>query len=205
MTYLDGPLTAGQVLRKCRRLLILIIVCVAGNFLQVYAQDKTRATPGQTNVTGHSASLQTYTQEGVSVEFSIEPFSSAGGKSNNLVAGTEAIVRFKINDATSKALSSLRPSVWFDRREPGPLTDAKSCREKIQAFLQPSFAKRANLDLNSYFILALNHEPNISVIDPFFGFGGSKLYALIPLLSSGEDCKWKKAWWSSNKKRCACK
>ena len=62
------------------------------------------------------------------------------------------------------------------------------CREKVQAFLQPSFSSRPTLDLNAYFILALNNELNISVIDPLSGFGGSKLYTLIPLKSPGEDC-----------------
>ena len=57
----------------------------------------------------------------------------------------------------------------------------------MQAFLQPSFSSRPTLDLNAYFILALNNEPNISVIDPLSGFGGSKLYTLIPLKSPGED------------------
>jgi YVTN family beta-propeller protein len=33
----------------------------------------------------------------------------------------------------------------------------------------------------------LNNEPNISVIDPLLGFGGSKLYTLVPLKSPGED------------------
>src|SRR5262249_43236635 len=33
----------------------------------------------------------------------------------------------------------------------------------------------------------LNDEANISVIDPLSGFGGSKLYTLIPLKSPGED------------------
>jgi len=197
VSYFDVPLTAGEITQDCvpgrsaafmcRRLLILTIVLVAGNLFQVYAQDKTKATPIQTTVNGSSGSPQSYTQEGVSVEFSIEPISSGRGKIAERLAGTEAIVRFRINDATNKALSNLRPSVWFDRREPGQLTDPRACREKIQSFLQPSFAKRANLDLNAYFIVALNHEPNISVIDPFFGFGGSKLYALIPLPSSGAD------------------
>jgi DNA-binding beta-propeller fold protein YncE len=168
------------------RLLILTIILAGGNLLQVYAQDKPTATPTK-STSGYSDSTQTYTQEGVSVEFSIKPVSSGGENITGLVAGTEAIVRFKINDVTSKALSNLRPTVWFDKREPGQITDAKTCREKVQSFLQPSFARRAELDLNSYFILALNHEPNISVIDPFSGFGGTKLFALIPLLSSGED------------------
>jgi DNA-binding beta-propeller fold protein YncE len=164
---------------------ILIIILVVGNLLQVYAQDKPTANPTK-SASGYSTS-QTFTQEGVSVEFSIKPVSSGGENVTGLVAGTEAIVRFRINDVASKALSNLRPTVWFDKREPGQITDAKTCREKIQSFLQPSFARRAELDLNSYFILALNHEPNISVIDPFSGFGGTKLFALIPLLSSGED------------------
>src|SRR5262249_49941912 len=130
---------------------------------------------------------QTYTEGGVLVDFSIEPVSSETVKAAELMTGTEAIVRFRIHDARNQALSNLHPSVWFNKRESAQLTDARTCREKIQSFLQPSFARRANLDLNSYFILALNNEPNISVIDPFNGFGGSKLYALVPLASSGGD------------------
>src|SRR6185437_6821582 len=125
---------------------------------------------------------QTFTQEGVSVNFSVE---SAKGK---VMAGTEATVQFKIVDTNSgRALSSLRPTAWIDRRAPGQMTDARLCREKIQSFLQPGFNRRPELDLNAYFILTLNREPNISVIDPLSGFGGSKLYTLVPLLDAGED------------------
>lgn len=163
-----------------------MIVFVAASPFRVNAQDKTRSSPPQTTVKG-SVSRQTYTQEGISVEFSTEPVSPGKGKAGELLAGTEAIVHFRISDANSKALSNLHPNVWFDKRETERLTEAKTCREKIQSFLQPSFARRAILDLNAYLILALNHEPNISVIDPFFGFGGTKLYALVPLPGSGED------------------
>ena len=125
---------------------------------------------------------QTFTQEGVSVDFTVE---SAKGK---VTAGTEATVRFKIVDVNSgRALSSLRPTAWIDRRTAGQITDARQCREKIQSFLQPGFNRRPELDLNAYFILTLNREPNISVIDPLSGFGGSKLYTLVPLLEAGED------------------
>lgn len=125
---------------------------------------------------------QTFTQEGVSVDFSVE---SAKGK---VTAGTEATVRFKIADVNSgRALSSLRPTAWIDRRPAGQITDARQCREKIQSFLQPGFNRRPELDLNAYFILTLNREPNISVIDPLSGFGGSKLYTLVDLPEAGED------------------
>jgi YVTN family beta-propeller protein len=153
---------------------LITILFLASGFAQ--AQDKGKAT------------MQTYTQEGVSVEFSVEPISAERGNTTGLLAGTEARVRFRIFDANGgKALSNLRPAAWIDRREAGRSTAARECREKIQAFLQPSFSKRPNLDLNAYFILALNHEPNISVIDPLSGFGGSKLYNLVALRSSGED------------------
>jgi len=105
-----------------------------------------------------------------------------------LLAGTEARVRFKIVEATGgKAISNLRPAAWIDRREVAQTPNPRECREQVNSFLQPSFSKRPTVDLNSYFVLALNNEPNISVIDPLSGFGGSKLYTLIPLSSAGED------------------
>jgi YVTN family beta-propeller protein len=164
------------------KLLVVIIVVAGGNFLYLQAQGK----PPQA-ATAKAVAAQTYTEGGVSIDFSIEPVASGTLRGAELLTGTEAMVRFRIHDAGNKALSNLHPSVWLDKRESAQLTDARSCREKIQSFLQPSYAKRPNLDLNSYFILALNHEPNISVIDPFNGFGGSKLYALVPLASTGED------------------
>jgi len=46
---------------------------------------------------------------------------------------------------------------------------------------------RPDVDLNSYYLLTLNQEPNLSVIDPLLGFSGSKLLALVLLKSPGED------------------
>ena len=150
-----------------RIVILLFTLCVTGASLSLHSQ---------TNPS------QTYKQEGVSVDFSVE---SAKGK---VVAGTEATVRFKVVDVNSgRALSSLRPTAWIDRRAPGQITDARQCREKIQSFLQPGFNRRPELDLNAYFILTLNREPNISVIDPLSGFGGSKLYTLVDLPEAGED------------------
>src|SRR6185369_15032625 len=104
-----------------------------------------------------------------------------------VVAGEEATVTFRITGINGNVpLTNLRPVAWLDQRQT-KLVDARECREKVQSFLQPSFSKRATIDLNAYFILALNNEANISVIDPLSGFGGSKLYTLIPLKSPGED------------------
>src|SRR5271167_1411876 len=169
-------------------LVILITLFLAAAFPQGYAQAKGNTKPPQTAVEETSPELQTYTQDGVSVEFSIEPFAFEKGKPFELLAGTEARIRFRILDANDgKALSNLHPVAWVDHREAGQTTNARQCREKIHSFLQPDFNTRPTIDLNTYLILALNHEPNISVIDPLSGFGGSKLYTLLSLPSSGED------------------
>jgi YVTN family beta-propeller protein len=46
---------------------------------------------------------------------------------------------------------------------------------------------RPDVDLNSYYILALNKSADISVIDPLLSFGGSKLLTLVMMKSPGED------------------
>lgn len=168
---------------------LFVLACASPH---VRAQQQTQPTPApspvSTNAGPPPGARQIYRTEGISVEFSVAPASSDHGANAELQAGSEATATFKIVDTNSgKALGNLRPAAWIDQRQGGQAPAAKECREKIQAFLQPSFARRPTIDLNSYFILALNHEPNISVIDPLSGFGGSKLYTLVALPSSGED------------------
>ncbi|MCM3901480.1 MAG: hypothetical protein ND866_07220 [Pyrinomonadaceae bacterium] len=167
---------------------IVIVLLLVARFPQALAQDKTKSVSTPDNTSQGARTPQAYNREGFSIEFSIEPISSDKRERKELLAGTEAKVRFKIVEATGrKPVANLRPAAWIDRREVGQAPNARECREKVQQFLQPSFGRRPTVDLNSYFVLALNHEPNISVIDPLSGFGGSKLYTLIPLSSSGED------------------
>jgi YVTN family beta-propeller protein len=169
------------------RLAVFTILFLVGEYSHVYAQDQRRAKVSQTDSEDSSRASRTYTQEGISVKFSLEPVTFEPGKHTELRAGTDARVQFTIVDANGgKALSNLRPAAWIDRRDAG-VTDARACREKIQSFLQPGFNRRPTISLNAYFILALNHEPNISVIDPLSGFGGSKLYTLVALPNSGAD------------------
>src|SRR6185369_7963494 len=126
-------------------------------------------------------------REGVEVEFTIEPIKEQGKPSSELMEAKEAVVRFKIHDKASKTpLSGVKPAVWLTQRVEGD-TDATQCREKIQSFLQGSLRSRPDVDLNTYYVLALNDEPNITVIDPLLGFGSSKLLTLVMLKSPGED------------------
>lgn len=126
---------------------------------------------------------QVVKQEGVAVSFSVEPVGSRG-----LMEATEARIKFKITETSGgKAMPNLHPVAWIDARQGVRLTDEKACRAKVQDFLQANFARKALIDLNNYFILALNNEPNISVIDPLANLATTKLYTLIALESPGED------------------
>lgn len=169
------------------RVLIVVALSLVAEVPHTSAQDRDKRISTKNASEPAAPAPQTYNGDGISVEFSVEPLPSRQGDHGEVLAGAEASVRFKIVETRGgKGLSNLRPAAWIDQRDRGQITDARACREKIQSFLQPSFNKRP-IDLNAYFILALNHEPNISVIDPLSGFGGSKLYNLIPLRSSGED------------------
>ena len=50
-----------------------------------------------------------------------------------------------------------------------------------------SILSPADLDLNVYYVLTLNGNGTIAVVDPLFGYGGTKLLAMIPLKSPGAD------------------
>lgn len=164
-------------LKAITRVLILFFAAVA-SATTTWAQQKT--APPQT------PALQKIEREGVEVEFSIEPIAQPG-KPSELMEAKEAVVRFKIHDkATKTPLSGVKPAVWLSQRE-GGIADEKVCREKVQSFLQGSLRSRPDVDLNAYYVLALNSEANISVIDPLLGFGSSKLLTLVMLKSPGED------------------
>jgi YVTN family beta-propeller protein len=183
----------GVQLRQFNRSLfvassVLFGLLLAATVLAVGAQRKDATAPPSSTTDPSPNAPQTVTTEGISIEFSVDPLGSSPNKPAQLLSGTEATVRFRIADANGgKALTNLRPAGWIDLRESDKATEARECREKVQSFLQQSFSKRPSIDLNSYFILTLNNEANISVIDPLSGFGGSKLYMLIALRAPGED------------------
>ncbi|HEY7914885.1 MAG TPA: YncE family protein [Blastocatellia bacterium] len=131
---------------------------------------------------------QKLVHEGIEVEFSITPVEPNKDDPAELMEGTDAVARFKIRDARNGApVTNLRPAAWMDLRAVGKLTESKDCKQKIQSFLQASLSSRPEIDLNTYYILTLNKEGNISVIDPLMGYGTSKLFTVVFMKAAGED------------------
>ena len=156
----------------------LLLLCAT---VSVFAQLPAPATQQKSPTVEPKPFPQKIIREGIAVEVSV---ASSNGE---LREAEDAVVTVKITDThTNTALAGIKPSIWIDRKAAAQ-TEAKSCQQKVQSFLQGSLSARPELDLNSYYLLTLNNEPNISVIDPLLGFGSSKLYTLVMLKSRGED------------------
>jgi YVTN family beta-propeller protein len=94
-------------------------------------------------------------------------------------------LRFSIRSTDGSRISGIRPAAWIDSRDAA--AGGATCKDKIQSFLGGTLRARPVVDLNSYYILTLNTEPSIAVLDPLVGFGGSKLLTAVTLQSPGVD------------------
>jgi YVTN family beta-propeller protein len=135
----------------------------------------------------------TITSNGLTVEFAARA-ATQGEANDKIVAGQDIEVRFKVTDAvTGTAVSNTGPGVWIDaQKKIGGIQQRtgevqETCREKIGYFLQQGLTYRADIDLNAWYILALNRKASITVIDPLLGYGGQRIVTLITLNSPGED------------------
>jgi YVTN family beta-propeller protein len=128
---------------------------------------------------------QKVVQQGIAIEFTVDPSAKDVTK---IRAGEDTNIKFKVTDTTTGTpVKGLNLSAWLSLREGEKAPEGAQCREKIQSYLTGSMRARPDVDLNSYYILALNKSADISVIDPLLGFGGSKLLTLVMMKSPGED------------------
>lgn len=126
-------------------------------------------------------------KKGIRVEFSIQPESGGASEPQTLRQGGYADVRFRITDAaTGTPISPLEPAVWISRLGEGD--GDITCRDRISRYTQGMLGYQADIDLNKYFILIMNNDQTISVVDPLLGVNGiTQLFAMIILKDRGED------------------
>lgn len=134
-------------------------------------------------------------RQGIAVDLEIEPIGSAVEASAESSAepvfreGDAVKVRFTIQDTHGgEPMPGLYPAAWMDRLPPFGVEHVReSCQDKVEAFVGGTLLAQPELDLNVYYVLALNEDASISVVDPLFGFGNSKLLSMIFLESPGYD------------------
>lgn len=137
---------------------------------------------------GKPAAAWTVERGGMHMNIELIPSDATATETPAVVAGEDVNVRIALSDAkTGTPLTAAVLGVWVDRRETSVPTDSAACFDKVQGYVRGTLQVRPAADLNSYFVLALNNGNNISVIDPFLGFGSSKLYTTIVLNGMGED------------------
>jgi YVTN family beta-propeller protein len=130
-------------------------------------------------------------QDGASVEFTVENFLGVGGRGGELapriVEGEHAVLQFHLTDAASGApLAGQRPAVWLDLGSED--TSDEACQARVQGYLGGTLDARPMVDLNSYFILGMNKDNTLSVIDPMVDVAGmTNLFAVILLQGTPQD------------------
>jgi YVTN family beta-propeller protein len=130
-------------------------------------------------------------RQGMAIEMSVRP-AEGDPAGSRVLEGEYAELKIKIRDAATDApVRSMYPAVWVDQRKEFKGDKYKqelTCTEKIRSYLKGGLSYRPDIDLNSYYILSLNNDATISVIDPIVGVAGfSQMFKMILLRSPGAD------------------
>lgn len=129
---------------------------------------------------------QTLTQNGTNVTVSVDHLAKSAAA--GVREYENVVVRVKMTDvATGSPLPGASPAAWVDRRYlSGPLTP-EQCVGEVKRFAEGSTFSHTELDLTSFYVALLNSDPTITVVDPRFGYGDTRLLAMIALDGPGED------------------
>ncbi len=133
-----------------------------------------------------------FVRKGLAVDFSYEP---ADPKKNGgrVLEGEFVDLRFRVTEEVrGTPVRSLRPGAWLDISLPYDTRTERmerpDCRKKVALYLQGIVGIRPMLDLNGYYIVLMNREPNLYVIDPFVGIAGrTNVLTTVPLPEPGTD------------------
>ena len=108
-------------------------------------------------------------RQGLIVAFSAAPRLTFLDEPRSIYAGDLANIAFRITDESSgEPVVGLNPGAWIDlaKASEGEERGAFSCKERVSLYLGGSTGIRPMIDLNSYYILAMNRDSTITVIDP---------------------------------------
>ena len=146
------------------------------------------AAPGATNVPNPEPLPRTIEEKGIRVTFETTRAGGPQAQGDSFQEGDAVRFRFTITDSTGKVpIRSANARAWLSLRREGEIPAANAAKVKASRFITGGIFGQADLDLNSFYVLALNGDATISVVDPHFGFGSTKLLALIPLSANGYD------------------
>src|SRR5215472_16816808 len=131
---------------------------------------------------------QTLTQNGTSVTVNVQHVDQAKTAKDPLREFENVLVQIRFSDVTTGSpITGGSPAAWIDRRPSSQKTAPEQCVGKVKRFAEGSTFSRNELDLTSYFVVILNSDPSLTVVDPRFGYGDTRLLAMVPLDGPAED------------------
>lgn len=128
-----------------------------------------------------------FEQDGFRVTMDASSLRSPGAP---LQAWDELELSFSVREARAagRPLSGLAPLAWLVRREEGEgLPDREQCKREIRALLAGRLAKASAVNLNEYFVVTLDDNNSLSIVDPQLESTRTKTVGIVPLNSKGAD------------------
>jgi YVTN family beta-propeller protein len=124
----------------------------------------------------------------VKVEFSIDHTNSSLPSGQPLRTGEIVKVHFNIRDKVSGTpLEGLHPAAWLDLHSEKEPADPVPCKDRVRKLLNANFLSPPEVDLNGYYVVVMNNDASVTVIDPQFSSGTARVVAAVPLASPGKD------------------
>jgi len=131
---------------------------------------------------------RTETRQGTRIDLEVDHTDPAKPQDAPFAAGENVRFRFKFTEtSTGMPIRGASPGAWLDLADPRQKTTPNQCIGKVKRLAEGSTFSAAEVELNGNYVLTLNADPSIMVVDPRFGFGDARLLALIPLKARGED------------------
>jgi YVTN family beta-propeller protein len=91
------------------------------------------------------------------------------------------------DETTGSTVNGAFPNMWMLPYRPIGDDEPKRCNAAVAALLTGGLSSPSALDLNVYYVLTLNGDGTINVVDPHFSFGGSQLLGMVELEHPGYD------------------
>ena len=128
------------------------------------------------------------TQSGTRVTVSLNHVDSSKSARDPLREFEDVAIQLRVSDAaTQSPLSGSSPAAWIDRRMGGGQPTPDQCVGKVKRLAEGSTFSHTDLDLTSYFVVMMNADASLTVVDPRFGYGDTRLLAMVALHGPGED------------------
>jgi YVTN family beta-propeller protein len=131
---------------------------------------------------------QRYEKEGIVIDFTAQATPDERGRPGRLVEGANAVTSFRIKDArTGQPVTGLHPSGWLLARKSEQPTSEAMCKDKVRTLVGGLLSIRADVDLNNYLLVTLNHDKTITYINPQISFSTTRLEGITQLPGAGAD------------------